>query len=126
MFEAIVDKLLNMTGCKVLVEQEDGKAYVIEQPVVLTSNYQSIAEPKKIDIPAEFEDLKLLVFIQKKWNIKPKKDGYVSVIELQPDGTIKAQEDYTIGTVVDVVIMQEQLGYIVYCNSQEVKKYAKD
>ena len=126
MFESMIEELLKSTGRKVLIEQEDGKTYIIEQPAILTSNYQSVAQPIKIEEPALFEDLKLSVFVQSKWNIKPKKGGYVSLVHLEPDGSIKAEEDYIIGTIVDVIVMQEKIGYIVYCNSQEVKKYAND
>lgn len=123
MYEVLVDQLLKQTARKLIVESGN-KAYIIEQPIILTNSYQSISQPGQVAEPQVFSDTKLVTFIQKKWGVKPAKNQYV--VTLIKDGEKYTQEsDYNVGQVIGVIISGELIGYLVYCNDQEVIKYAK-
>lgn len=123
MHEHLVDILLAQTARQILVESGD-KAYIIKQPVMMTNSYQSIAQPEQVAQPQVFSDTKLITFIQKKWGIKPTKGAYVATL-INDNGHYIQQSDYNVGQTIEVVISGELIGYLVYCNDQEVIKYAK-
>ena len=123
MYEVLVDQLLKQTARKLIVESGN-KAYIIEQPIILTNSYQSISQPGQVAEPQVFSDTKLITFIQKKWGIKPTKGAYVATL-INDNGHYIQESDYNVGQTIEVVISGELIGYLVYCNDQEVIKYAK-
>lgn len=124
--EVMFDYLREQAAKDILIEQTDGKQYIIKQPVVLSSNIQSIAEPKAITNQAIYEGLKLSQFIDKSYKIKPQKGGHIQLVTRLENGQFAFSNEYEIQTVFEVVIAGEMYGYMVYCNSQEVVRYAKD
>lgn len=125
-YEVLIDYMLDMAQRPILVEQKDGKQYVLKQPAVLTSNYQSVAQPKNIEKPFVTENLKLLIFVQSKYGIEPIKEGHVQLVRKKDDGSLEFTDEYEIGTIVETIVEGKLLGYLLYCNTQEVRKYVKD
>lgn len=127
MIDQLLDELLNKTGVYIYIEQEDKKTYILKQPVKISNNYLSLQEPKQSSDVMVFSDLKFLQFIDKKYKVKPAVGKSIGTVDLNQNKEVSEfKNEFVIETVMELVYEGKFYGYVVYGNTQEVRKYAKD
>lgn len=121
----LLDRFLEDVGVYLLVEQEDGKQYIVRGTLNISSTERQLGNQIRTTEPVNFVNVVTTQFIAQKYNVRPKVDGRLCMLEKKDGGGYEAKQEYVTTIVQPIYYKDQLLGYIVYGSDQEVKKYVK-